>query len=152
VINVILVEQRLGLISGYLKDLKRLASLPRDEFLSDSLKVAAAESFLRRSLEAVFDVGRHVLAKSGFIELAAEYKSIARGLADRRFIDQDLGKALVEMAGYRDRLVHLYSEIAGDELYSIIAGRLDDIGEFVRQIRASACAGESQTKPPLSGT
>ena len=119
-INVILVEQRLGLISGYLTNL-----------------IAAAESFLRRTLEAIFDVGRHVLAKSGFLELAGEYKSIARGLSERGFIDKQLGEVLVEMAGYRNRMVHLYNEVTADELHSIIANHLADIREFARQMRAS---------------
>ncbi len=32
--------------------------------LSDRRNPAAAESYLRRSLEAIFDIGRHILAKS----------------------------------------------------------------------------------------
>lgn len=134
-LNVVLLEQRLGLISGYLAQLSGLATFPEDQFLRDPLLVAAAESFLRRTLEAMFDIGRHVLAKSGFLDLAGEYKSIARGLADRGFIDKNLGDALVVMAGYRNRMVHLYNEITAEELRSIIVNDTGDIREFVRQVR-----------------
>lgn len=135
-VNVVLVEQRLGLIAGYLRAMESLSLVPKDEFLGDEVRIAAAESFLRRTLEAVFDIGRHVLAKSGFVNLAAEYKSIARGLVERGFIDSRLGDVLVEMAGYRNRLVHLYNEISAEEIHSIIAGHLGDVRDYVRQMRS----------------
>ena len=48
-INRTLVEERLVLMTGYLKELQRLSEIPREVFLGDSVRVAAAESFLRRS-------------------------------------------------------------------------------------------------------
>lgn len=135
-INTILVEQRLALIAGYLNSMERLSHIPGDQFAADEVKVAAAESFLRRTLEAVFDIGRHILAKSGFVDLAAEYKSIARGLAERGLVDARLGAVLLEMAGYRNRLVHMYSEISPEELHSIITDHLDDVRDYVKQIRS----------------
>lgn len=55
-----------------------LASL--EDFLADFRNVAAAESCLRRGLEALMDIGRHTLAK-GFGEAVSEYKEIALTLA-----------------------------------------------------------------------
>jgi uncharacterized protein YutE (UPF0331/DUF86 family) len=79
-INRLLVKQRLTMINDYCKELDHLKELPKEVFL-ETVNSAAAESFLRRSLEAIFDIGRHVLAKTGQVELAGEYKSIAAGLA-----------------------------------------------------------------------
>ena len=39
------------------------------------------------------------------------------------------------MAGYRNRLVHLYHQITDDELYSIISKDLDDISRIAKNIR-----------------
>lgn len=118
-----------------MKHLRRLSGLSKEEFLSDSIKVAAAESFLRRSLEAVFDIGRHILARSGHVDMADEYKSIARGMKSYEVVSEELGEALVNMAGYRNRLVHLNSRISDEELYDIISNHLDDIAAFIVQIR-----------------
>lgn len=82
IINKIMIRERLILVKEYLHRLKRLSQIPVEEFV-DSDSCAAAESYLRRSLEAIFDIGRHILAKGGHIELAQEYKSIARGLEER---------------------------------------------------------------------
>ncbi len=50
-----------------------------EEFTSDSRSPAAAESYLRRGLEAILDLGRHILAK-GIGRAVPEYKDIAREL------------------------------------------------------------------------
>jgi len=47
-----------------------------EDFGEDPRTPAAAESYLRRCLEALLDLGRHILAK-GFGRAAAEYKVIA---------------------------------------------------------------------------
>lgn len=127
------VNQRLASIASYCKELRALGSLPLDEF-ADARNAAAAESFLRRSLEAIFDIGRHMLSKTGGVELAREYRSIATGLAMKSIVTEELGEALMKMAGYRNRLVHLYHEVQAEELYVIINNNLDDLYEFIRQI------------------
>jgi len=132
-INHLLVKQRLSMISDYCKELDQLKNLPKDQF-TESLNSAAAESFLRRSLEAVFDIGRHILAKSGQVELAGEYKSIASGLIKVGAVSTELGDTLIEMAGYRNRLVHLYHMVEAEELYHIVQNNTSDLKEFVRQI------------------
>ncbi len=80
-------------------------------------------------------MGHHILAKSGHVELAGEYKSIARGLERIGAVDAQLGERLVQMAGYRNRMVHLYDEVADEELYAILTENLADVREFIRQIR-----------------
>ncbi|MBU4554119.1 MAG: DUF86 domain-containing protein [Candidatus Desulforudis sp.] len=110
-LNSVLIEQRLALMVGYLTELDKLTRTPPEDFLADRIITGAAESYLRRSLEAIFDIGRHILAKTGSLSLATEYKAIARGLSQKGIVDRKLGLKLVEMAGYRNRLVHLYDEI-----------------------------------------
>ncbi len=109
--------------------LSGLRSLPLDTyaaFASDPRNIAAAESHLRRALEALLDLGRHVLAK-GFGQPAVEYRAVAIGLAEVGVIDQEASDLLRKLAGYRNRLVHFYHEISDRELYEICSGQLSDI-------------------------
>lgn len=127
---------RLVRIATSTERLAQLATEDRTHFLAaDSDLPAIAESHLRRSLEAVFDVGRHILAKTGRGDLAREYKSIAAGLAQYKIVSEDLGQTLVHMAGYRNRLVHLYHPVIDEELYDLIREHLEDLRRFVREIR-----------------
>jgi len=133
-INKLLIRNRLALINDYLIQMKRLSKTPKSLFLEDKDLAAAAESYLRRSLEAVFDIGRHIVAKNGGTEMATEYKAIARGLSEKKIISNDLAKSLAEMAGYRNRLVHLYHMIDNEELYGILHNDLGDIKVFLVEI------------------
>jgi uncharacterized protein YutE (UPF0331/DUF86 family) len=132
-IDKLLVKQRLAFICESLEELKLLAQMPKEEFLKKR-NAAAAESFLRRSLEAIFDIGRHILAKQGQINMALEYKGIARGLYEKGIVSRILGEKLLQMAGYRNRLVHLYHQISEGELYEIINHSLEDIELFKEEI------------------
>jgi len=132
--NKLLLQNRLALIKDYLFQMKRLEKKPKEVFWEDKDLVAAAESYLRRSLEAIFDIGRHIVAKTGGTELSSEYKSIAKGLGDRGIVSQELQAKLLQMAGYRNRLVHLYHMIDSEELYEILRQDLADIENFVIEI------------------
>lgn len=127
------VEKDLNLIGTYLLKLKKYSSLSLEEFLSDERNSASCESFLRRCIEAMFDIGRHILSK-GFGYKPLEYKEIAKELAQRKIISQDYLEVLIKIAGYRNRMVHFYKEISEEELYYIIKNNLSDIERFVVEI------------------
>jgi uncharacterized protein YutE (UPF0331/DUF86 family) len=131
-INKTLIGQRLSLILEYYSQLAKFAEKTREEFLADKILVAATESYLRRILESIFDIGRHILAKNTRVDLAQEYKGIAKGLGELKVVNQDLSKKLVQMAGYRNRLVHLYNLVTDEELYHIIKNDLGDIKDFIK--------------------
>lgn len=65
-----------------------MAALDKSSFTAQSRNVAAGESFLRSTLEAIFDIGRHILAKTNYIDRSTEYQSIARGLVEIGIVDK----------------------------------------------------------------
>jgi uncharacterized protein YutE (UPF0331/DUF86 family) len=133
-VDHLLVKQRLSLIAEYISELNELATLSKDDF-TKKRNAASAESFLRRSLEVVFDIGRHILAKNGGANMAIEYKGIAVGLQEKGIVTPELGKQLLKMAGYRNRMVHLYHQITDDELYEIVKQNLNDLTDFINSIK-----------------
>jgi len=117
--------------------LERTRALPlRDEqtFLADPRNVGAAESYLRRALEALMDLGRHVLAK-GFGKGVTEYKQVALRLQRSGVLAKEEGELLDAMVGYRDRMVHFYHDITPEELYQICTTRLGDIERVVEAFK-----------------
>ena len=130
--------------------LEAIATLPlgsQTEFLANPHDAAAGESYLRRGLEALLDLGRHLLAK-GFGVAVTEYKEIAAGLRDRKVLTPDLASLLIEMAGYRNRLVHFYDEVTPLELYRILAERRHDLEKVLDALLAwiSSASRESHTE------
>ncbi len=136
-INKVLVQQRLLLLQEYILRMNELARSDENEFCQNTTVSDAAESCLSRALEIVFDIGRHVLAKTGYTELSMEHKSIARGLAQQGIVSEELGEKLIRTAGYRNRLVHLYRQVTAEELYHIITDNLDDFRAFPDSIQKS---------------
>jgi len=132
-LNIKLIEDRLGSISKAVARLKRLSYLDERDFLDDD-SPAIAESYLRRSLEAIFDIGRHIIAKTAGKGIV-EYKEIAIALGDRGVITKQLAERLRLMAGYRNRLVHFYHEVNDRELYLITKSNLADIEDFVKEMK-----------------
>jgi len=133
-LNIKRIADLIGFIEECLNELRAFYGISQNEFLSDKRNPAYVESYLRRALEAVFDIGRHILTKTyGFKEL--EYKKIAKELGNRGIVTKELSEKLFMMAGYRNRMVHFYSEITPLELFQIVNNNLGDIEEFLRQIR-----------------
>ena len=133
-LNIEMVTGRIDVIRTAISRLKNLSELSKEEFLEDYKNPASAETFLRHAIEAIFDIGRHILAKTGKVRLTHEYKNIARGLGESGVLSKPLMNKLVEMAGYRNRIVHFYHEITDEELYEIIQNDLKDIEQFIQEI------------------
>jgi uncharacterized protein YutE (UPF0331/DUF86 family) len=101
------VVERSALVRSMLDEIRRLPLEDLEEFLGDRRNPASAESFLRRALETLLDLGRHIAAR-GFGHAAVEYKEIPRALADQGVIDQSTCDLYLRMAGYQNRMVHFY--------------------------------------------
>jgi uncharacterized protein YutE (UPF0331/DUF86 family) len=127
------VAAKAAIVRDMLTAIETLPLASRESFVADRRMVAAGESFLRRGLEALLDVGRHLLAK-GFGVPAVEYKEIARTLGEQGVLGGDRAEDLSRMAGYRNRLVHFYDEVSADELYEILTRHRGAIEEVLAAI------------------
>lgn len=144
-LNMSRILELLRYIEACLHELRPFAEMTEEEFLLDKKNPPFVESYLRRSLEAVFDIGRHILTKTyAFKEI--EYKAIARELGERGVLSKDLSEVLHEMAGYRNRMVHFYREVTPEELRNIVSHHLSDMDRFVRETTAFLKAYEGGKK------
>jgi len=133
-LNIKLIEDRLGFINKSIAKLKKLSFLKEKEFLEGDTP-AIAESYIRRSLEAIFDIGRHITAKTAG-KGVVEYKEITKTLGSMGVVTKGLAERLKLMAGYRNRLVHFYQEVTDKELFFITKNNLPDMEGFVKEIKA----------------
>jgi len=132
-LNLNKIQENIHLIGEFLEKLKRLSRLSENDFLSDERNPAATESFFRRCIEAIFDIGRHILSKS-FAFKSLEYKEVAIELGEKGIISKEYSEILVKIAGYRNRMVHFYKRITDKELYDILQNDLIDIEKFLKEI------------------
>lgn len=129
------VSDRLAWVDRMLGEIRELPLDSKTKFMQDKRNVWAAESCLRRALEAVFDMGRHIAAK-GFGDAVTEYKEIASALNRHNVISVADLELMQKLAGYRNRLVHFYHDVSADELFEICASHLGDVDRIVNALRS----------------
>ena len=128
------IGDRLAWIDKMVVEIRALPLDSYEDFSANRRDVWAAESCLRRALEAIFDLGRHILAK-GFGQGVTEYKQIASELETAGVLSHSRARLLSTLAGYRNRLVHFYHEVTSEELYEICRNNLDDLLKIKNALR-----------------
>ncbi len=125
-IRVSVVAERVARVRQMVARVRALPLGTLDAFLEDSRNAVAAESYLRRGIEALLDVGRHILAK-GFAIAAAEYKDVGIYLVEQGVLNREDGLLMRRIAGYRNRMVHFYNEVTSQELFLLATEHVSDL-------------------------
>ena len=128
------VRRRLQRLDEYLGFLARLGEYSRDELLSEPERYGAAERFLQLAIEALCDMGNHVVADEGLGSVEA-YGDIPRLLAKAGILDGTQSEQWVRMIGFRNILVHEYLEIDREVVYQVLQERVGDLSDL-RQVFA----------------
>ena len=114
---------------GRLEDLKKLS---KEDFLSDSHKIGSAKYSFIVAIEAMIDLCNHIIAKNGY-RTPEDYADTFRVLAENGAFDEEYTNTLIQMARFRNRLVHIYWDVSDSEIYRIIQTRLQDIRDFLEK-------------------
>ncbi len=128
------IVKRIEGIEAELVELNKLAAQNITEFSSGS-GYKLAQYHLHRALEGVFNISSHILARIPGGQ-ATQYKEIAQKLGEHGVVPKDFAETkLVEMAKYRNRLVHFYAEVTPEELYKILTQDLGDFDVFLSAVK-----------------
>lgn len=137
-VNLKIVGDRLQMVEDCLMSLRALPVSSLEEFTSDVRNPAAAESLLRRAIQAIFDTLKHLLSKMHGRGLL-EYKQQARLAAEQGIVrDPRLAEVLLKLGGFRNRLTHFYHEVTAEELYGILKDELGDLEAVSEELRQAA--------------
>jgi len=113
------LRRRLAKLDEYLVILRDLASSDRAEFLSSPQHYGSAERFLHLAIEALLDLGSHVISELALGSIEA-YRDIPRLLHEHGYLSADLAERWVKMIGFRNILVHEYLEIDRTIVYGML--------------------------------
>ncbi len=129
------IRRRLDKLSEHLQILERLARYSESEFLSDPEHYGSAERFLQLTLEALLDMGGHVIAEEG-LGTVNQGRDIPRVFRENDYIDADLEERWIRMIGFRNILVHAYLELDRKRVYEVLQHGLDDLRRLQRVFAA----------------
>ncbi len=115
-------------------ELKRLSGISIDDFRKNKENYPLAIYYLRIALESVLTIATHVLSRLPSNGKEKDYTQLILSLADYKVIPYEFAQKIKGMAGYRNRLVHLYWKISDEEVLSIIKENINDFEEFIEYV------------------
>jgi len=128
------IRKRLNKLDEYLSILHGLRKYSFSEFIEDPEHYGSAERFLQLAIEAISDLGNHVVADLG-LGVVNWYSDIPTILAESEYIDPELKDRWIQIIGFRNVLVHDYLDIDRKIVYEALQHRLDDF-ERLRKVFA----------------
>lgn len=129
------LTERLRLLAQYLDELRgfRKAARSFQVYVDNVMLRRAVERGLQVAVEICLDIGRRLIALEGF-RYAQDNQDVFRILADEGVVPADLLETLLEMARFRNLIVHDYAEIDNARVYGILKKHLDDFDAYTRAI------------------
>ena len=93
----------------------------------------AVERSLQVAVEACLDIGRRIISREGF-RYPETNQDVFRVLAEEGVVSNDLLPTLLDMAGFRNLVVHDYARIDDASVYGILRKRLSDFNAFAEAV------------------
>lgn len=117
------LEARLERVREYLDILDSVLKFDERIFLSDPFIYSTAERNLHLIIEALIDIGNHVISDRGYPK-PETYAEVFRILRDRDVISENLFNQIDGMASFRNLLVYDYLKIDRKQIYQLLKTRL----------------------------
>ncbi|NJE26403.1 DUF86 domain-containing protein [Thermococcus sp. MV5] len=117
-----------------IQTLRELSNIPEEDFMKNKHYISSAKYNLLVAIEACIDISYHIISKNR-MRLPQDYADSFRVLVENNLIEEDLGKRLMLMARFRNRLVHIYWDVDDKMIYHYIKENIIDIEEFLKRIR-----------------
>ncbi len=104
-----------------------------EEFVANYLYTDTAQHNFQIAIQAALDIGSIILADQQAM-LPRQYSDVFPALAEIGVLPPDFAQRLVDMARFRNVLVHLYLEVDLERVYRYIQEDLDDFETFARYV------------------
>lgn len=129
------IKERIGDIKNALAELEKFQNLSQKEFLKDKNNFYLSSYWLRIAIEAVLTIGIHILSRLPSNGKKKDYTQVLLSLGEYEVIPKEFSQKIKGMAGYRNRLVHLYWKVSPGEILATIKENLDDFNKFIFYIK-----------------
>jgi uncharacterized protein YutE (UPF0331/DUF86 family) len=132
-INVELVRYRAREIRESLDKIQTYTSQSDDDFFADERNLYTVMHLLLISIEAVATICNHLMAKTAR-KAPTSYSECFEGLSELDILDQTLVNRLIQMARFRNILVHRYWQIERNRVLRYARENSADFEAFLFQV------------------
>lgn len=131
------IRERIALkimeLKKYVDFLKKYRSITKKKLEEDYILKSAIERNFHLALECIFDIGELIISMEGFRK-PESYREIIEILGKENVIPQEFAEKLAPAAGFRNILVHRYSEVDLDLICRYLREKLTDLEKFIQLI------------------
>jgi len=127
------IQEKISIVEKNLEIAKEIGKQELEKFSENYRDILAAKHALLESIEACLDIANHIISEKGF-RRPEDYKDMFKILEENKIISNVLFNKLIEMAKFRNLLVHKYAEIENKKLHVILQKNLIDIENFLKAI------------------
>jgi uncharacterized protein YutE (UPF0331/DUF86 family) len=123
-------------ISYVLEKSRRLKSIQdasKEDFLGNQDLQDIVLHNLQLAIQACIDMGTHIITDQGW-GTPGSLSEVFYKLEDRGVIDRPLSDLLVQMVGFRNRVIHDYEDVDLNIVYEIWQDGLKDIEKYIQRI------------------
>lgn len=128
-----LVLRKIERIEIYLKQIRQKKDSGIEKFKKDKDLQSIVLFNLMQSIQASIDIGAHIISDSGW-EVPGSQADIFEILADRKVIDKPLSKKMIQMVGFRNRIIHEYEKIDLKIVHAVWRKNIKDIEKFCKAV------------------
>ncbi|KXS50359.1 MAG: hypothetical protein A8274_360 [Halanaerobium sp. 4-GBenrich] len=122
-----IILERSQKCNEYLSQLEEIIEgVEFDDFNSKPLLYGSAERFLHLSIEALIDIGNHIISDNNLGRVNV-YKDIALILAENGYLTEEEKKLFIKIIAFRNILVHDYMDLDRDVIFNLLKNNLKDI-------------------------
>ena len=119
-------------IYNALDDLVEISDIPKEDFLQKRHIIAGAKYYFIVAIEAAsIDLSNHLISQNNF-PIPESYADSFKILKDEGVLSPELTLKLMDMARFRNRLVHIYWDIDDEMVYEILNRDINDIRTFLK--------------------
>ena len=133
------IKEHLKYLNRYYLLLSEAREISREEFLKDLIHQASTERWLHLAIESCLNIGNRIISLMQFskpVTTPETYADIFREMHKLGIVDLDFMQQLINMAKFRNRLVHVYWEVDPENVYQFVQENLDDFKLFEKKVVA----------------
>jgi uncharacterized protein YutE (UPF0331/DUF86 family) len=126
-----LILRKIERIETYLKQLRLRKDPGADKFIKDKDLQSIILFNLIQSIQTCIDIGTHVVSDSGW-EMPGSQAEIFEALSENKIIPKQLSRKMIQMVGFRNRIIHEYEKVDLRIVYDVWRKNLGDIERFCK--------------------
>jgi len=124
------VTALIGEIEKAVTILKEFAAKPKDEILGDLKSLGSIKYYFITAIEACIDICNHISAKERW-GVPDSYSGCFYNLKENHVIGEAFAVKMVNMAKFRNLLVHFYRKIDDEKVYEFLQSELENFQVYI---------------------